>query len=78
MNASIAAVTTTEAQNFDTLKSQFASHGYVLSRARRVSDGRITFLVTRWETPIAFKTLDDVQVYLSLIVKPVAPATHHG
>lgn len=52
-------------KEFATLQAQFALRGYVLSRAYRVPDGRITYTVDRCTQRRAFSHLHDVQAFLN-------------
>jgi len=57
-----------EPKDYATMRAQFALRGHVLTRSRRVSDGCITFIVTRWEMHRAFASLPDLQRYLNQVM----------
>ena len=54
--------------DFGAMREQFALRGHVLTRSRRVSDGCITFIVTRWEMHRAFASLPDLHRYLNQVM----------
>lgn len=56
-------------EDFATLRAQFARRGHVLTRSRRVPDGRITFVVMRWEMHRTFGSLRDLQGYLHQVTE---------
>ena len=55
--------------DFGAMREQFARRGHVLTRSRRVPDGRITFVVTRFERSRAFSHLHDLQAYLNQVTE---------
>ena len=57
---------------YATMQARFALRGYVLNRAYRVPDGRITYMVDRGEQRRAFSHLHDVQAFLNQVTG-VAP-----
>ena len=57
-----------EPKDYATMRAQFARRGYTLKRARRVPDGRITYIVERWTGPRYFKHLHDLQGFLNQVM----------
>ncbi len=55
--------------DFGAMRAQFARRGHVLTRSRRVPDGRITYIVTRWERSRVFSQLHDLQGYLNQVTE---------
>ena len=58
-----------EPKDYTTMLAQFARRGHVLTRSRRVPDGRITFVVTRFERSRTFSHLHDLQAYLNQVME---------
>ncbi len=56
-----------EPKDYATMRAQFALRGRVLTRSRRVPDGRITYIVTRWNQSRNFSHLHDVQAFLNQV-----------
>jgi hypothetical protein len=54
--------------DFGAMREQFARRGHVLTRSRRVPDGRITFVVTRFERSRTFASLPDLHRYLNQVM----------
>ena len=55
--------------DFGAMREQFARRGHVLTRSRRVPDGRITYIVTRFERSRTFSHLHDLQAYLNQVTE---------
>lgn len=58
-----------EPKDFATMRAQFAKRGHVLTRSRRVPDGRVSYIVTRWEMHRTFVSLPDLQGYLHQVTE---------
>ena len=58
-----------EPKDYATMRAQFALRGHVLTRSRRVPDGRITYIVTRFERSRTFSHLHDLQAYLNQVTE---------
>lgn len=58
-----------EPKDYATMRTQFALRGHVLTRARRVPDGYIMFIVTRWGMHRTFGSLPDLQSYLNQVTR---------
>ncbi len=58
------------AKDFATLRAQFALRGRILTRSRRVPDGRVTFVVsTSWAGSLYFTHWHDVQGHLNQVME---------
>lgn len=53
---------------YATLQAQFALLGHSLQYNRRADDGRVTFIVSRWNQARFFSHLNDVRAFLAQIV----------
>lgn len=53
-----------EPKDYATMRAQFALRGYVLTRSHGVPFGEITYIVKRWNSERAFKSLEALQQYL--------------
>lgn len=53
---------------YATLQAQFALLGHSLQHTRRADDGRVTFIVSRWNQARFFSHLNDVRAFLTQIV----------
>ena len=58
-----------EPKDYATMRAQFALRGYVLTRSHRVPDGRINYIVTRYERSRVFSHLHDLQGYLNQVME---------
>lgn len=52
---------------YATLQAQFAMLGHSLQHTRRADDGRVTFIVSRWNQARFFTQLNDVRAFLTQI-----------
>ena len=52
---------------YATLQAQFALLGHSLQHNRRADDGRVTFIVSRWNQARFFSHLHDVRAFLNQI-----------
>ena len=58
-----------EPKDYATMRAQFALRGHVLTRSRRVPDGRVNYIVTRFERSRIFSHLHDLQAYLNQVME---------
>ncbi|WP_096699137.1 hypothetical protein [Polaromonas sp. AER18D-145] len=54
-------------KQYATLQAQFALLGHSLQHTRRADDGRVTFVVSRWNQSRFFSHLNDVRAFLTQI-----------
>lgn len=52
---------------YATLQAQFALLGHSLQHTRRADDGKITYVVSRWNQARFFSHLNDVRAFLTQI-----------
>ena len=52
---------------YATLQAQFALLGHSLQHTRRADDGRVTYVVSRWNQARFFSHLNDVRAFLAVI-----------
>lgn len=52
---------------YSTLQAQFALLGHTLQHNRRAIDGRVMFIVSRWNQARCFSHLHDVRAFLTQI-----------
>jgi hypothetical protein len=66
-NGSIVAPSAITAKDFATVAAKFAIKGHALQSNSRADDGRVTFVVSRWNQSRSFTHWNDVRAFLAQI-----------